>query len=255
MPGSTRHVGVKEETTVAKLSDEQRKALQESIPREAVTQRKQSGQTLDYVEGWWVIAELNRILGPDGWSFEVLREAWPLPLGERKNSRDEPRLTACFQVTGRLTFADGSTREDVGIGSGVSKSDPVSVIEGATKEAVTDCIKRCARQMGNRTGGALYQKPDDSGQRTHVDDRPQWAKDAMQAIADLRTEAEAGKGSLIVAQGAVAEVRASLLKLPNQHKRTVLEDLMAVAALVTDGDAESVAKSWIIGQKTEGKAA
>jgi ribosomal protein S5 len=49
------------------------------------------------------------------------------------------------------------TRQDVGFGSGFAKMVG-DAIEGATKEAATDALKRAARTFGNIFGLALYDK-------------------------------------------------------------------------------------------------
>jgi DNA repair and recombination protein RAD52 len=62
--------------------------------------------------------------------------------------------------------AGGVTRQDVGFGSGFAKMIG-DAIEGATKEAVTDALKRCLRTFGHPFGLALYDK-----ERAHVQAAP-----------------------------------------------------------------------------------
>lgn len=92
-----------------------------------------------YVEGVAVIQRLNDVLGVENWSFRRL--------GDPQQMNDETI------VRGRLTVRIGgreSCREDFGAheltrrrsdGTVVSHSDTL-------KAAATDCIKRCAHQMG-----------------------------------------------------------------------------------------------------------
>jgi hypothetical protein len=65
-------------------------------------------------------------------------------------------FTAYYTCIVRVTVGD-VVREDVGFGSGYGKKAG-DAIEGATKEAVTDALKRCLRTFGSQFGLALYDK-------------------------------------------------------------------------------------------------
>lgn len=137
------------------LSAEQIKALQ--APLDPAHVKKPSGQfgpKGDYIEGWHAINELNRVFGFDGWSYtiELSRDA----LAEGKDSKGNVQWQAAYTCICTLTAA-GVTRQDVGFGSGFAKGIG-DAIEGATKEAVTDALKRAARTFGNIFGLALYDK-------------------------------------------------------------------------------------------------
>lgn len=108
----------------------------------------------DYLEGWHVINELNRVFGFDGWSYSIdlARDA----LTEGTDSKGNAQWQAAYTCVCTLTAA-GVTRQDVGFGSGFAKGIG-DAIEGATKEATTDALKRCARTFGNIFGLALYDK-------------------------------------------------------------------------------------------------
>lgn len=108
----------------------------------------------DYLEGWHVINEMNRVFGFDGWSYtiDLTRDA----LTEAADSRGNMQWQAAYTCICTLTVA-GVTRQDVGFGSGFAKGVG-DAIEGATKEAATDALKRCARTFGNIFGLALYDK-------------------------------------------------------------------------------------------------
>ena len=49
------------------FTSEQRKMLAARLNGRMVRERTQNGQVLAYVEGWFAIAEANRIFGFDGW--------------------------------------------------------------------------------------------------------------------------------------------------------------------------------------------
>lgn len=108
----------------------------------------------DYLEGWHVINELNRVFGFDGWSYriELSRDA----LEQAQDSRGQPQWQAAYTCVCTLTVGE-AVRQDVGFGSGFAKQIG-DAIEGATKEAATDALKRCARTFGNIFGLALYDK-------------------------------------------------------------------------------------------------
>lgn len=111
----------------------------------------------DYLEGWHVINELNRVFGFDGWSYTVdlTRDALT-EVEVEKNGQKSMQWQAAYTCVCTLTAA-GVTRQDVGFGSGFAKGIG-DAIEGATKEATTDALKRCARTFGNIFGLALYDK-------------------------------------------------------------------------------------------------
>lgn len=112
----------------------------------------------DYLEGWHVINELNRILGFDGWSYTI--DLTQNALEQGKDSKGNPQWQAAYTCVCTLTIATESgnvVRQDVGFGSGYAKQVG-DAIEGATKEAATDALKRAARTLGNPFGLALYDK-------------------------------------------------------------------------------------------------
>lgn len=108
----------------------------------------------DYLEGWHVINEANRIFGFDGWSYAIdLRQD---ALTEGKDSKGNPQWQAAYTCICTLRVGE-VTRQDVGFGSGFAKAIG-DAIEGATKEAATDALKRALRTFGNPFGLALYDK-------------------------------------------------------------------------------------------------
>lgn len=138
------------------LTDEQKKSLQAPLdPRHVVAAKAGGfGPKGDYLEGWHVINELNRVFGFDGWSYriELNRDA----VEQGKDNKGNDQWQAAYTCICTLTVGD-VIRQDVGFGSGFAKGIG-DAIEGATKEAVTDALKRCARTFGNIFGLALYDK-------------------------------------------------------------------------------------------------
>lgn len=137
------------------LTPEQIKALQ--APLDPANVKKPSGRfgpKGDYIEGWHAINELNRVFGFDGWSYTIDLTRDDVSLGKDSNGNDQ--WQAAYTCICTLTAA-GVTRQDVGFGSGFAKGIG-DAIEGATKEAATDALKRAARTFGNIFGLALYDK-------------------------------------------------------------------------------------------------
>jgi DNA repair and recombination protein RAD52 len=105
----------------------------------------QFGPKGDYLEGWHVINEANRIFGYNGWSYTI--ELKQDALTEGKDGKGNPQWQAAYTCVCTLRVGD-VTRQDVGFGSGFAKMVG-DAVEGATKEAATDALKRALRTFGN----------------------------------------------------------------------------------------------------------
>jgi DNA recombination protein Rad52 len=140
------------------FSAEQLASLTAPLGKSHIRSRSQAGRTLSYVEGWWAIAEANRIFGFDAWDRETvdLRQ-----LGEAyQDAKSLYRVAYMAKV--RITVrADGRAtmvvRDGCGYGSGIDR-DLGSAHESAIKEAETDAMKRALMTFGNPFGLALYDK-------------------------------------------------------------------------------------------------
>lgn len=129
--------------------------LAKNLEPKHVQPAKTYGPKGDYIEGWHAIAEANRIFGFNGWSYKIISlDQVNLDLAKDRNGNDQWQAGYTCMVT---VEALGQTREDVGFGSGFDKQKG-SAVEGATKEAVTDALKRALRTFGNPFGLALYDK-------------------------------------------------------------------------------------------------
>ncbi len=134
------------------MTPEQTKMLEAPLDPKHVKKPSGSfGPKGDYLEGWHVINELNRIFGFDGWSYNIDLSRDNL---EKADGKDQ--WQAAYTCICTLRIGD-VTRQDVGFGSGFAKQIG-DAIEGATKEAATDALKRTARTFGNAFGLALYDK-------------------------------------------------------------------------------------------------
>jgi DNA recombination protein Rad52 len=134
------------------FTPEQRKALEAPLdPKYVVKPTGNFGPKGDYLEGWHVINEMNRVFGFDGWSYRIELTRDALERDDQKGQWQAAYTCVCTLIV------DEVIRQDVGFGSGFAKTIG-DAIEGATKEAATDALKRCARTFGNIFGLALYDK-------------------------------------------------------------------------------------------------
>ena len=131
------------------------------IPPEAIQRRKAFGRgpnapTLDYVEGWWVIHQLNRVF-PLQWSRRT--ELLELGVEERQKGQTRYVAHAVARVTLEIHVPDGVTisRDGIGAGSGFAEFKGPA-LEDAAKEAETDALKRAAVTLGLAMGLRLYDK-------------------------------------------------------------------------------------------------
>jgi len=175
------------------ITPEQKTMLEAPLdPKHVKKPSGQFGPKGDYLEGWHVINELNRVFGFDGWSYTIYLNKESLTEG--KNNRGEDQWQAAYTCVCTLTVGD-QVRQDVGFGSGFAKQVG-DAIEGATKEAVTDALKRCARTFGNIFGLALYDKA-----RTNVQAPPpaKITEDQYTALVAEMTAREVAPAALISA--------------------------------------------------------
>lgn len=114
------------------------------------------GKFGDYVDGYHVISEANRIFGNGGWSYEItrLQETHRATVSTQRGEQVRVSYLCTVKVTVGDTFKEGSA---VGMGSG-KPENLGDVIESAVKEAETDALKRALRTYGNTFGLALYDK-------------------------------------------------------------------------------------------------
>lgn len=198
------------------LTPEQKAMLEAPLDRAHVKKPSGSfGPKGDYIEGWHAINELNRVFGFDGWSYQI--ELTKDSLVEGETGSGAKQWQAAYTCICTLTAA-GVTRQDVGFGSGFAKGIG-DAIEGATKEAATDALKRAARTFGNIFGLALYDKG-----RANVTDAPAPSKFITE---NQRTELMSMFDSLNVPVG-------EFLQVGN------ITDLCEVESIKFDG-----AKRWI----------
>jgi len=143
----------------------------------------QARQGMDYVEGWQVISEANRIFGFDGWSRETvdMEQVGCLNQGTEQAAKWYVAYTAKVRVRVKTGERTEVVREGTGYGAGEGMANLGKAIESATKEAETDAMKRALMTFGYPFGLALYEKPDGKGNRRFVG--PWTAQEASLAMA------------------------------------------------------------------------
>jgi DNA recombination protein Rad52 len=176
----------------------------------------------DYLEGWLVIAEANRIFGFGGWSYHIadchVVSDRPREIGREK----KPGFGVSYVATVTVQVGDVS-RSDVGAGHGYDV-DCGLAHESAVKEAVTDALKRALRTFGNPFGLALYDKS-----RENVEDTtsaPQKAAPKLSERAAAPAPRQDGQANVDPALDAIAwlktsrsadEVKARWAKIQETH--------------------------------------
>ena len=205
--------------TQEQVIQEQKRVIQEldsKIPREEVSSRDAGqGRRLDYVSGYYVISQLNRILGPDNWAYS---SEVNLLFSGVVNDRHSVHYSARVRFVAK--FPNGETTEftDYGYGDGMDKTNPGKAHELAIKESITDGIKRCAKNLGNRLGLALYSKDQEN-----VEEKPtafvDVAKKAMEKHAPALQKLAANDSAPIAPKLKVtnAELTAVTPEAPNRE--------------------------------------
>lgn len=188
------------------------------------------GKYGEYIEGWKVIEEANRIFGHDGWSRETIENVevcrYETEVGKPPNQR--LGWAVGYRAKVRVTIY-GTDREIVREGSAAGNGVSVQLydaIESAAKEAETDAMKRAMMTLGYPFGLALYDKS-----KANVSAPPvEMFTDAMRdEIAMMAQGAGVGLGKLIdkfnEQNGAAAK---SLKDLPATEFEPMKKGLQAI---------------------------
>lgn len=154
------------EARPAGFRPEQIAALSAPLDRARISSREQGRGRVNYLQGWVLIEEANRIFGHDGWqrqtlSCQCVTQAQRL-IGSKSEGRPQKEgwgVTYIARV--RITVNAGERglliREGTGAGHGIDV-DLGLAHESAIKEAETDAMKRALVTFGNPFGLALYDR-------------------------------------------------------------------------------------------------
>lgn len=202
------------------------KDLNQNIPSDVISKREAgNGMKLDYLEGWYVINRLNETLGIGNWAYTS--NANVVFQGEI-NGRFATSYIASVRLVAELPGGVKTEFTDYGYGDGFDKTSPGKAHELAVKEAVTDGLKRAAKNLGLSMGLALYDKS-----REFVDTVPAPAPASPKPIfAPVVTkQAQAAPKAVTAAAPARATVNSlisSTSKVLIDKKLTTQDDLVAL---------------------------
>lgn len=133
--------------------------LDNNIPENVIHTREQGGKELSYLETWYVIDRLNQVLGQGNWGYQIVTTT---KVFEGKVTQYSGEVFGTSYTAQISLFAniDGKTCvfSEVGYGDGTDKKNPGKAHELGIKEAVSDAVKRAAKNLGRSTGLALYDK-------------------------------------------------------------------------------------------------
>lgn len=149
--------------------------LRQPLDMTRVKRRQAPGQgTVPYLEGYDVIDRANAIFD-FAWSFDLLGEPvvvrWQkkIMVWNQQERRKVPQMDANgnFQVedvgivyaTGKVSITlNGSVYSHADLGRCAFSGDTPEALDMALAGSVTDCLKRCFRQLGDQFGNTLYDK-------------------------------------------------------------------------------------------------
>jgi DNA recombination protein Rad52 len=136
------------------FSKTQLRRLSAKLERRFVQSREVDGRAVDYIEGWFAIAQANAIFGFAGWDREMTHF-------ERIYERTRGDQTSCaYTARVRIRVRAGRTtivREGSGCGSATAATSG-EAHDMALKGAETDATKRALATFGNGFGLGLYDK-------------------------------------------------------------------------------------------------
>ena len=139
------------------FTKEQIESLNKELDSKRVKNRSKGNINLSYLEGFDIFETANSIFGFGNWSYTITK----LEQVSQEYNQNE-NVVLCYKAIVNLkiynqTHTTFIEKEDVGFGTGISKT-LADANESASKEAVTDAIKRCFRSFGNQFGNSLYDK-------------------------------------------------------------------------------------------------
>ena len=202
------------------FSDRQIRALQRRVGAPHIKTRVSDGKELSYVEGWFAIAEANRIFGFDGWDRETV-EAKCIQAREARGS-----FSVLYTTRVRVTVRSDErsvVRDGCGTGEGHG-SHLGEAHDLALKAAETDATKRALVTFGKAFGLALYAGPRD---KTRKEQRPGRRRLVAGSSVDaLRADQPIGRAILQaqVSAAQVAEQGVSSWRIPTSPCLPRLED-------------------------------
>ncbi len=140
---------------------EKRKLLDSNIPQAEVQTREawKGGPKLSYLSGAYVIKRLNEVLGQGYWGYDI-KSLTKVYEGTIQQQKGDAFTTSYISQISFWALVDSTKAEfdEVGYGDGTDFKSQGKAHELATKEAVTDGLKRAAKNLGISMGLGLYFK-------------------------------------------------------------------------------------------------
>jgi hypothetical protein len=134
------------------FSDRQVRALSRQVPLRSVKTRTSGDKELSYIEGWYAIAEANRIFGFDGWDRETIE----VKCLQAREARGTWSAIYSARVRIKVRAAEDEVIRD-GHGTGEAHGPSLGEVhDRALKAAETDATKRALATFGKPFGLALY---------------------------------------------------------------------------------------------------
>lgn len=132
----------------------QKAALRKPPPQAQIRKRHDGERELTYLEGWYVIAEANRIFGAELWDRVTLTTqcVWQGKSDGQPSCAYTARVRICVRA-GAYTLV----REGSGMGQGRGR-DQGEAHGNALKAAETDATKRALATLGAPFGLTLYER-------------------------------------------------------------------------------------------------
>jgi recombination DNA repair RAD52 pathway protein len=149
--------------------------LRQPLDMLRVKRRQAPGKaSVPYMEGFEIIDRAN-VIFHFGWSFDLIGEPvivrWQkkILIWSQQEKRKVPSLDAdgnvqleevgIVYVTGKVTVElDGKMVSHADLGRCIFTGDTPEALDMALAGSVTDCLKRCFRQLGDQFGLSLYDK-------------------------------------------------------------------------------------------------
>ena len=139
------------------FNQEQLQILNSELDSSRIKTREKGNINLSYLEGFDLIETANKVFGYGNWSYNI--ESLDHISTEQNQNQN---FVVSYKAIVKVLVYDKEhiqkiCRSDVGTGTGIAKSQ-ADAHEGASKEAVTDALKRALRSFGNQFGLSLYDK-------------------------------------------------------------------------------------------------
>jgi DNA repair and recombination protein RAD52 len=154
------------------------------------------GKYGEYVDGFHVITEANRIFGFDGWSYSITMMEICSRV-ETVDAKQQPQVRVGYRCTVRAEVG-GVYREGAAVGSGMSRPEnEADAHESALKEAETDALKRALRSFGYTFGLALYDKTQANVQAPEPEREPTLTDDQQAVIINMLSQMNVPVGDFL----------------------------------------------------------